>query len=96
MTYLLIYLYISFSIFLLCQINKKNGKAVITLELKKWKKYIIEYIQIILLSLPFIVLSILMIMFIVTIFLLVVPIYFVLNLMYVGTKNIFKKLKGIK
>jgi len=96
MIYLSIYLYISFSILLLCLVNEKNGKAVITIELKKWKKYLTMYAQIVFLSIPIIVLSILIGTIILTIFLLVMPIFFVLSLIYTGIKNVFKKFKRLK
>ena len=95
MIYLLIYLYFSFSILLLCLVNEKNGKAVVTLELKKWKEYIKMYTQILLFA-PFIILSILIVMFILMIFLTFMPIFFILELIYIGIKNIFNKFKGIK
>ena len=100
MIYLSIYLYISFSILLLCLVNEKNGKAVVTLELKKWKEYIIMYSQIVFLSIPIIVLFILIGTIVLTILLIVMPLYFILYLIYKGIKNIFikviNKLKGVK
>ena len=92
MIYLSIYLYISFSILLLYLVNEKNGKAVITIELKKWKEYVEVYMQILLFT-PFIILSILIVVSILTIFLLVMPIFFILELIYISIKNIFNKLK---
>jgi len=95
MTYLLIYLYISFSLLLVCLISEKN-ENVITVELKKWKEYLTMYAQIVFLSIPIIVLSILIGTIVLTILLLVMPIFFVLSLIYTGIKNVFKKFKGLK
>jgi len=90
MIYLILYLYISFSLLILFYVKEKNGKIVFELKFKNIKEYIITYLWI-LIGTPIVSLVIILSFVFFIILTLFLPINFIISLIYNYFKKYFQK-----